>query len=170
MSSKEIHAIYDDDEVLLNAAKKLHGSGVKVKEVFTPFPVHGLPEALHVPRTRLAICAFIYGFTGLGLGCLMMWYMMNSDWAQDVGGKPSWTFYENVPAFIPPLFEAAVFTAAHMMYWTMLFRSWILPGVSPKNPDPRTTDDKFLVQIETQDEEGVTKLLKETGAIEIKLV
>lgn len=170
MSKKEIHGIYDDDEVLLSAAKKLYSSGVTVKEVFTPFPVHGLPEALHVPRTRLAICAFIYGFTGLGLGCLMMWYMMNSDWPQDVGGKPNWTFYHNVPAFIPPLFEAAVFSAAHLMFWTLLFRSWILPGVRPKNPDPRTTDDKFLVQIETDDEIGVTKMLKETGAIEVKVV
>lgn len=170
MSTKAIHAIYDDDEVLVSAAKKLHAAGIKVKEVFTPFPVHGLPEALHYPRTRLAIAAFIYGCTGLALGCLMMWYMNIFDWPQDIGGKPNWTFYHNVPAFIPPLFESAVFSAAHLMYWTLLFRSWIFPGVKPKNPDPRTTDDKFLVWIETNDTDKVSRFLKETGASEIKIV
>lgn len=172
MIRRNIHAIYDDDEVLVSAAKKIHSSGIRVKEVFSPFPVHGLAEALHVPRTRIAICAFIYGCTGLCLGLLMMWYMMVHDWPNDVGGKPSWTLYHNIPSFIPPLFECAVFCAAHLMYITLLLRSWILPGVKPKNPDPRTTDDKFLMLIETTENEAdkISRLLKETGASEIKIV
>lgn len=169
MSTKAIHALYDDDEVLVSAAKKIHASGIRVKEVFTPFPVHGLPEALHVPRTRLAICSFIYGFTAMGLACLATWYFMISDWPMDVGGKPNKTLYHNIPAFIPVIFEFTVFCAAHLMFWTLLFRSWLFPGVRPKNPDPRTTDDKFLVWIETNDVESVSKLLKETGAIEVKV-
>ena len=88
----------------------------------------------------------------------------------DVGGKPSWTLYHNIPAFIPPIFEFTVFCSAHFMFWTLLFRSWILPGVTPKNPDPRTTDDKFLMLIETNDTDKVSRLLKETGASEIKIV
>jgi len=167
---KSIHAIYDDDEVLVSAAKKIHDAGIVVKDVFTPFHVHGLAEALHIPRTRIAICAFLYGSTGLCLGLLMMWYFMIHDWPQDIGGKPNWTLYHNIPAFIPPLFEGTVFTAAHLMFWTLLFRSWILPGVKPKNPDPRTTDDKFLVWIETNDTDSVSRLLKETGASEIKII
>ncbi|HNO71746.1 MAG TPA: DUF3341 domain-containing protein [Bacteroidia bacterium] len=170
MSTKAIHAIYDDDDVLVSAAKKIHASGIKVKEVFTPFPVHGLPEALHVPRTRLAICSFIYGFTALSLSCLATWYFMVSDWPMDIGGKPNWTLYHNIPAFLPSIFEFTVFCSAHLMFWTLLFRSWILPGVKPKNPDPRTTDDKFLVLIETNDVESVSQLLKETGASEIKVL
>lgn len=165
-----IHAIYDDDEVLVSAAKKIHAAGIQVKEVFSPFPVHGLPEALHVPRTRIAIAAFIYGLTGLSLAALMIWYMMIHDWPQNIGGKPNWTLYHNIPAFIPPFFEGTVFTTAHMMFWTFLFRCWIFPGVRPKNPDPRTTDDKFLVVIETGHADDVSKLLRETGASEINIV
>ncbi|MBI3500951.1 MAG: DUF3341 domain-containing protein [Bacteroidetes bacterium] len=167
---KSIHAIYDDDEVLVSAAKKINGAGIKVKEVFTPFAVHGLAEALHVPRTRIAICSFLYGCTALSLACLGIWYFMVSDWPMDVGGKPNWTLYHNIPAFIPPIFEFTVFCSAHLMFWTLLFRSWILPGVKPKNPDPRTTDDKFLMWIETDDTDKVSRLLKETGASEIKIV
>ena len=170
MSTKAIHAIYDDDEVLVSAARKIHAAGISVKEVFTPFAVHGLPEALHTPRTRIAICSFLYGCTACGLACLTIWYFMVHDWPMDVGGKPSWTLYHNIPAFIPPIFEFTVFCSAHLMFWTLLFRSWILPGVSPKNPDPRTTDDKFLMLIETHDTDMVSRLLKETGASEIKIV
>lgn len=88
----------------------------------------------------------------------------------DIGGKPNWTLYHNIPAFLPSIFEFTVFCSAHLMFWTLLFRSWILPGVKPKNPDPRTTDDKFLVLIETNDVESVSQLLKETGASEIKVL
>ena len=170
MSTKAIHAIYDDDEVLVAAAKKIHAAGIKVTEVFTPFAVHGLPEALHTPRTRLAICSFLYGCTACSLACFGAWFFMIHDWPMDVGGKPNATLYHNIPAFIPPIFEFTVFCSAHLMFWTLLFRSWILPGVSPKNPDPRTTDDKFLVLIETNDTDKVSRLLKETGASEIKIV
>ncbi len=170
MNTQAIHAIYDDDEVLVSAAKKIHAAGIKVKEVYTPFAVHGLPEALHTPRTRIAICAFIFGITGTTLACLGTWYFMISDWPMDVGGKPNGTLYHNIPSFIPVIFEFTVFCAAHLMFWTLLFRSWLFPGVTPKNPDPRTTDDKFLVWIETSDVEKVSHLLKETGASEIKII
>jgi len=169
MTKKVIHGIYDDDELLLNGAKKLRASGIKIKEVFSPFPIHGIDPVIGVPRTRLAICAFIYGITGTSLALLMMWYMMVSDWPTDVGGKPNWTLYHNLPAFIPITFEITVLCAAHGMAWTFFLRSWILPGVSPKNPDPRTTDDKFLMLIEAKDEDvqKVVSLLKETGASEV---
>jgi len=45
--------VYDDDEVLLKAVKKLREQGIKIYEVFTPFPVHGLEHALGYRRTRL---------------------------------------------------------------------------------------------------------------------
>ena len=138
--------------------------------MYSPFPVHGLDPVLGVPRTRLAICSFIYGITGVGLGLLMMWYMMIYDWPMDIGGKPSFSLIENVPAFVPILFECGVFCAAHLMALTFLLRSWILPGVTAKNPDPRTTDDKFLVEIVSvsdADLNNIISTLKETGAIEV---
>ena len=171
MSTRIIHGIYDDDEKLLNGAKKLRSGGIQIKEVFSPFPVHGLDPVLGIPRTRIAICSFIYGCTGLVLGSWMMWYMMITDWPTDIGGKPNLTYYYNVPAFIPPTFEMTVFCAAHLMFLTFLLRSWILPGVKANNPDPRTTDDRFLMLIEAKenDVEKIKSFLSETGASEINL-
>lgn len=172
MSDKKvINALYGDDEVILNACKKLRSSGVRIREIFSPFPIHGIDPVLGVPRTRIAITSFLYGITGTCLATLMMWYMMIYDWPTDVGGKPNWSYYFNIPAFIPITFEATVLCAAHGMALTFLLRSWILPGVNPKNPDPRTTDDKFLMQVvvKESDVDRVISMIRETGAEEIKV-
>ena len=169
MSKAVIHAIFDDEEPLMASAKSLRSQGIHIKDVFTPFPVHGLDTAIGVPRTRIAITAFIYGLTGASLATLMMWYMMISDWPTDVGGKPSFAYYMNMPAFIPITFESTVLCAAHGMVITYYLRCWMLPGVKAKNPDPRTTDDKFLMVIETQEENksNIESMLKNGGATEI---
>ena len=169
MSKIAKHAIYDDEEPLMETAKQLRTKGIKVKEVFSPFPIHGIDALIGVPRTRIAICAFIYGITGMSLGTLMMWYMNIHDWPTDIGGKPSFAYYMNVPAFIPITFECTVFCAAHGMVITHFLRSWLIPGAKAKNPDPRTTDDKFLMIVETneQDKNSIETLLKNGGATEI---
>ncbi len=169
MGKVKIHALYDDEEILLKAVKEVRSKGMKIKEVFTPFPVHGLDTAMGLKRTRIAICAFIYGLTGMSLGLLMMWYMMIHDWPQSFGGKPNSMFHLNLPAFIPVTFECTVFCAAHGMALTFFLRSWILPGVTEKNPDPRTTDDKFLMELEVNEDvaSNATSTLNQTGAVEV---
>lgn len=171
MNKAIIHGIYDDEQDLLAGARLMRTQGVKVKDVFSPFPIHGLDPIIGIPRTRLAICAFLYGITGTALATLMMWYMMVHDWPTDIGGKPSFAYYMNVPAFIPITFECTVLCAAHLMFITYLLRNWILPGVTAKNPDPRTTDDKFLMLIETGSNEAsrIEGYLKDTGASEINI-
>jgi len=171
MSNKVIHAIYDDDDVLLKAVKSVREAEHHIEEVFTPFPVHGLEKAMGIANTRIAITAFIYGLIGLGFSVWMMNYMMIQDWPQNIGGKPSFSYAENMPAFVPIMFELTVFFAAHLMVITFYFRSKIGPFVKASNPDPRTTDDKFLMEVSVSgDEDKLADFLKETGAIETKIV
>ncbi len=167
-----IHGIFGDEVPMMEAIKKLRASGIRIKDVFSPMPVHGLDSLIGIPRTRIAICAFIYGLTGLGLATLMMWYMMISDWPNDVGGKPNWQYYFNIPAFIPITFESTVFCAAHGMALTYFLRCWLVPGAKAKNPDLRTTDDKFLVYLDLNDVQAKTAkiILKENGAEEVNQV
>jgi hypothetical protein len=169
--SKSIFAIFGDDEVLMHSIKPLKQNGVKVKNVFSPYPVHGLDHALGLKSTRISICAFIYGCIGLSLAILMTWYMMISDWPIDVGGKPNFAFYKNMPAFVPILFESTVFCAAHGMVLTFYLRSRLVPGVTPFVPDVRMTDDKHVMHVELHDassEEAVRALLLKYGAEEVK--
>ena len=64
-SNKYIHALYDDDDTLLSAVKKIRSEKHHIEEVYTPFPVHGLDKALGLEDTRIAIMSFIYGCIGL---------------------------------------------------------------------------------------------------------
>ena len=170
-SSKVIHAFYNDDEVVLDAVKKVKAANHHIEEVFCPFPVHGLDKAMGLAPTRIAITAFIYGIIGLGMATWLTYYTMIADWPQDIGGKPSFSWAENRPAFVPIMFELTVFFAAHLMVITFYMRSRIWPFKKAENPDPRTTDDHFLMEIELHDnEEELTALLNQTGAVEINVV
>ncbi|MEL6483866.1 MAG: DUF3341 domain-containing protein, partial [Bacteroidota bacterium] len=101
MASTTFKAIYDDDDVLMHAVKKIRAEKYHIEEVYTPFPVHGLDKAMGLPHTRLAITAFMYGCLGLTVAIVMMNYIMIQDWPQDIGGKPSFSYLENMPAFVP---------------------------------------------------------------------
>lgn len=170
MSKKVIQAMYDDDDVLLKAVKETRKANYSIEEVFTPFPVHGLDKAMGLKGTRIAIAAFIYGVIGFSFSIWMMNYMMIVDWPQNIGGKPSFSYAENMPAFIPIMFELSVFFAAHLMVITFYMRSKIWPFQEASNPDPRTTDDKFVMEVRVDaDESKLTDFLKSTGAIELKV-
>jgi hypothetical protein len=67
MARKVFHAMYDDDDKLKVAAQLIVDKGIRVKEVFSPFPIHGIDPIIGVKRTRLAICAFMYALTGTSL-------------------------------------------------------------------------------------------------------
>lgn len=172
MAEKIIYAVYEDPEELKSGARKLVTAGVKVKDVFSPFPVHGIDPIIGLKRTRIGIASFMFGITGTSLVLLGMWYFMIYDWPMDIGGKPNWTLYHNLPAFIPVTFEFTVLCAAHGMALTFLIRNKTLPGMPGRNPDPRTTDDKFIIEIRTGDNHGrsadaIVGLLRETPVFEI---
>jgi len=170
-SNQVIHALYDDDDTLLSAVKSIRDKKHPIEEVYTPFPVHGLDKALGLAETRISIMAFMYGCIGLTVAILMMNYIMIEDWPQNIGGKPSFSYLENMPAFVPIMFEMTVFFAAHLMVITFYLRSKLWPFKQAENPNPLTTDDKFLVEIELHnDEKELKSLLKKTGAIDIKTV
>ena len=118
MSTKTIYGLYADDDELLDAIDVFNKEGIAIKEVYTPFPVHGLDKALGLKKTRISDAAFFYGLYGVTLASVMTWFMMNHDWPQNIGGKPSFTWFENLPAFIPVMFELTVFCAAHFMSLT----------------------------------------------------
>jgi len=170
-ASKVIHAIYTDDDVLMSAVKKIKAERYHIEEIYTPFPVHGLDKAMGLEPTRIAIASFLYGLVGLVVSIVMMNYIMIEDWPQDIGGKPSFSYIENMPAFVPIMFELTVFFAAHLMVITFYLRSRMWPFKKAENPDPRTTDDHFLMEIAVNGNENeLESLLKETGAVEINLI
>ena len=171
MSSKSLHVLFDDDDNLLDAVKEIVKNKIYINEVYTPFPVHGLDKAMKLKPTNISIATFIYGCIGFTVSILMMNYIMIADWPQDIGGKPSFSYIENMPAFVPIMFEMTVFFAAHLMVITFYLRSKMWPFKTAENPDPRTTDDHFLVEISVSEVTGkLKKILKDSGAVEINII
>lgn len=172
MADKVFYALYDDDGTLLDAAKELVAKGVRVNDVYSPFPIHGIDPVIGVKKTRLAIVAFIFGLTGLILAVVGMRYFMIIDWPMNIGGKPNNTLMENMLAFVPISFEFTVLCAAHGMSLTYLIRNKTLPGMPATNPDPRTTNDRFSMKVLHSENsqfsnEDIEGMLKESGLIEL---
>ena len=163
-----VRAIFTDDDTVLSAVKILREKGMKIKEVYSPFPIHGLDKAMGLKDTRIAMAPFMYGLFGLTVAITLTAYTMNFDWPQNIGGKPSMTWGANMPAFVPILFELTVFFAAHLMVWTFMVINKLYPGAEPQNPDPRTTDDHFMIELYST--KGLVDVLKESGAKEISEV
>ncbi|MEY4126732.1 MAG: hypothetical protein RL737_921, partial [Bacteroidota bacterium] len=106
------------------------------------------------------------------LATIGMYYFMVVEWKMNIGGKPNFSYVENILAFIPISFEFTVLCAAHGMAITYLLLNRTLPGMPAQNPDPRTTDDKFVMEIRLSDNHGVSEekldeLLKDTGFVEL---
>ena len=170
MSNKVIQAMYNDDDILMDAVKEVRAANYHIEEVYTPFPVHGLDKAMGLKGTRIAITAFMYGCVGLVFSVWMMNYMMIEQWPQDIGGKPSFSFIQNMPAFVPVMFEMTVFFAAHLMVITFYMRSRLWPFKEAENPDPRTTDDMFVMEVIIDgNEDELIAFLEKTGTVEIKV-
>ncbi len=172
MADKVIYAMYDDDHLLLEGAKKLVAKGIHVRDVYSPFPIHGIDPVIGVQQTRLGICAFLYGLTGLTLALFAIRYFMIVDWPLNIGGKPNFSLLENLPAFIPVTFEFTIFCTAHGMAITYLLRNKTLPGMPARNPDPRTTDDRFVMELRASENgtysvDQLQNMLKETGIVEL---
>jgi len=172
MSNKVIYGVFEDEEILLNSAKALRSKGVRIADVFSPFPIHGLDPVIGIKPTRLSNAAFFYGLFGTSFAVWMTWYMLISDWPMNIGGKPNFNWMLNMPAFIPVTFELTVFCAAHGMVLSYLLVNKLYPGRKPHNPDPRSTDDKFIMEIRTTEngkhnEADIMNVLRETGAVEI---
>ncbi|MFO7256420.1 MAG: DUF3341 domain-containing protein [Bacteroidota bacterium] len=163
-----ILGVFNDEDVLMDAVKKVRGSGVRIHEVFTPFPVHGLDEALGYRRTRLPIAAFLFGLTGTTLALVMQIWMLGYDWPMIIGGKN----FASLPPFIPVTFELTVLLSALGMVATFLIVSDMKPYKWPRQFDVRSTDDKHVIAIDLAVNRGKSKddlarLLREAGAEEV---
>lgn len=159
--------IFDDEDILLEGVEKVRGNGVKIHEVYSPFPVHGLDEALGYKRSRLPIAAFMFGMTGTCLALTMQIWMLGYDWPMIIGGKN----FASLPPFIPVTFELTVLLAALGMVATFMIVSDMKPYKWPRQFDLRSTDDKHVMAIDLalnkgKSKDDLKKILKEAGASE----
>lgn len=159
--------VFDDEDVLLKAIAQVRQGGVKIHEVFSPFPVHGIDDVLGYKRSKLSIAAFLFGLLGTTLALTMQIGMMTIDWPMIVGGKDFLPF----PTFIPVTFELTVLLGAFGMVGTFFVVSDLKPWAKPRIFDLRITDDKHIVAVDLDknkmSEADIKKALADAGAQEV---
>ncbi len=159
--------VFEDEDVLMKAVENVREKGVKIHEVYTPFPVHGLDEALGYKRSRLPIAAFLFGMTGTILAISTQIWMMGFDWPMIIGGKN----HVSLPPFVPVTFEFTVLLAAFGMVGTFFIVSDMKPYKWPRQYDVRSTDDKLVMAIDLAankfGKDEIAGILKTNGATEV---
>ena len=155
----------DEEKVLFPAVKQVRTAGYKIKDVYTPFAVHGLDHALGMRETSLHTAGFIYGITGTATAVSAISWIFTKDWPLNIGGKPHFA----LPAWVPIIFELTVLFAAVGMVMTFCWLCQLAPGVKKHHFHKRATDDLFVMVIECTDKTNTDDLLaflKTNGAIE----
>ena len=167
---KYLVGVYDDDEVILHAVPQLRKAGVKINEVYSPFAIHGMDDALGHPRTRIGIAAFMFGVVGCVCALTLLIWTMGIDWPMIVGGKDP----ISIPNYIPITFELTVLFTAFGMVTTFFITNGLSPNkATPDMFDPRSTDNKFVMAIELKNnrlsEAEIAQYLRDSGAEEVNI-
>ena len=143
-------AEFDSPSDLLDAAQRAHVVGYRRMDAYSPFPVHGLAEAIGFHRTRLPFLVLLGGIVG-GIGGYYLQYWIHViDYPLNVGGRPlhSW------PAFIPVTFELTVLLAALAAVLGMLALNGLPRPHHPVFNVPAfemATQNRFFLCIEASD-------------------
>jgi hypothetical protein len=167
MRAKILVATFPEVDGLLRAVRTARRELFRVYDVFAPFPIHGLDDAMGIRRTRLPKITLIAGLTGLATALTLQFYTNVLDWPLNVGGKPD----NSTLAFIPISFELTVLFAGLVTVAAFLLRAKLYPGKQPWLVTPGVTDDVFAVVLrKPADDESHRRalaLLKDCGAASI---
>jgi hypothetical protein len=164
-----VAGIWLDDHELVKAAAKVRDAGYKKFDAITPFPVHGLEEAIGIKRSVIPWVTFFAALTGLACALALEFWCSAIDWPINVGGKP---FFSG-PAFVPIMFELTVLFAALASVAALIILTR-LPKVDPPLIDPDLTSHKFAIFIPENDVNydaaRAEQLLKSLGAQSVKRI
>lgn len=158
--------VFENEFDLVKAFEEVKDKGVKIDEVYTPYPVHEILEGMG-NKTRITHAAFFYGLFGALSVLGFLYYASVVSWPLHFGGKP----FNAFPSFMVVTIVATILIVTLFTLFTFSIRAKIFPGKEPKIIDERATDDKFVIvisldQLDTKANE-IEQLLKENGASEV---
>jgi hypothetical protein len=137
------------DELLL-AARRAREVGYRRMDAYTPFPIHGLSDAMGFRPTKLPFVVLAGAIIGCVAGLGTMWYSATIHYPINVAGKP----FASWPMFIPITFEATVLCAALFAVFGMLGMNGLPMPYHPIFNAPRfafASRDRFFLCIEARD-------------------
>ena len=144
-------ALFDTPNQIIHAAKAVAEAGYTKFDVNTPYPVHGMDDAMKLKPSKLPLFTLAFGLTGMAIAFFGIVYMMIIDYPQVIGGKPMFS----LPAYAPVMFEVTVLLATTLSVATMIALFFKFPGnAHPLHDTPymaAVSHDKYGVVIEATD-------------------
>lgn len=144
-------AEFESPEQLMDAAEAAKQAGYRKLDAYSPFPIHGLSEAIGFKDTRVPWIVFCCGLIGCLTGYTLQWYTSVIDYPLNVGGKP----LNSLPAFIPVSYECTILFAAFGAVFGMLGLNGLPKPYHSIFNTPnfeRASQDRFFLAIESEDE------------------
>jgi len=164
-------AEFESPEQLVAAARRVRAAGYTKWEAYSPFPVHGLDDAMGARRPPLQLLTIAGGAAGAAAGLLMQWWMVAVDYPFILSGKLPFS----LPAFIPVMFETTILFGALGTFSGMLLFAGLpklYHALHTSRRFSRASADRFFINIEAADPEydaaGTTAFLEEIGGAGIE--
>ena len=143
-------AEFEQPDEILNAAKSATSSGYVKVEAYSPFPVHGLDEAVGFRRSAVPLFVLCGGICGCASAFLLEWFCAAYAYPLNIAGRP----LVSLPAFIPVMFELTILFASFAALLSMLGLNGLPLPYHPLFNVERfsaTTTDRFFLCIEAKD-------------------
>ncbi len=150
---------------ILSATRAARKAGYQIDDVYTPYAVHGLDEAMGMPQSRLPWVTFLAGVAGLVMMLTFEWWMTAVAWPLNVGGKPCFS----LPAYIPIAFEFTVLCAGLSSVAALFVVAKLYPG-KQRPVLAGVTNDRFALVVALggpADEGPLRQLYQAQHAVEI---
>ena len=147
MSKRLFVGVFESEQDTLAAIRASRQRGFKIVDVYAPYAVHGMEEAMGLAPSRLPWVVFALGLLGAGLKVWFEFWTTAVNWPLNVGGKP----FNSLPAFVPVTFEVMVFFAAVGAVLSFFFVCRLFPGKKAVVPVHGVTDNRFAVVLEETD-------------------
>lgn len=175
-SAGELYGVlaeFESPGALVKAARQVRDAGYTEFDAYSPFPVHGIDDAMGIKRTILPLLVFGGGITGTLGGAFLQWWMNAWNWPWNVSGKPAWS----IPANVPIAYETTILLSV----LTCFFGMWVLNKL-PQVWHPffksdrflKASDDGFFLGIEARDKRfdqaRTAALLEKAGATAVEPV
>jgi len=166
-------AEFENPSALLRAAARMRDSGYRKFDCHSPFPIHGMDEAMGLKRSPLGYIVFVAAAIGLSAGVLLEWWTSTVAYPLVISGKPFFSYQAYGPVAFAVMVLTSSFTALIGMlvlnrlprYYHNLFHA--------KNFG-RITNDGFFISVEKDDlnfDLNTTRnILTEAGATSVEVV
>ena len=164
---------FADPHDLVHAGRKIREMGYTKLDAMTPFPVHGIDDALGIPFSKLGWIVICVGLCGSATALLLLWWVGAINYPVVVGGKPLFDFTYAIPITFELTVLFSAFASVIGMFALNGLPKLYHPSFNYKRSH-RASDDRFLLVVEADDPKfdalQTVEHLRSVGASDVEVV